>query len=139
MRLLWGALLACATTSPAWAQTTTLYLCKGYGGGQFWSQSHCRGHSAVIDRMVSVPSTLPFDQQVAMAQAQRQSAELLQAPPVSAAPAQPVVSNKSECQALENEIKRLDDMARRPQSGQTQDWISGERRAARDRQFRIRC
>ncbi|MEO7128944.1 MAG: hypothetical protein ABI040_08810 [Rhodoferax sp.] len=48
----------------------TIYLCKAYSGGSFWSSSHCNLHSALIDRMVSVPSTLPFDQQVALAESE---------------------------------------------------------------------
>lgn len=46
----------------------TIYLCKAYNGGAFWSSSHCNQHRALIDHMVSVPGTLPFDQQVALAE-----------------------------------------------------------------------
>jgi hypothetical protein len=46
---------------------------------------------------------------------------------------------KAECTWLEGRIKYLDDLARQPQSAQMQDWIRGERKVARDRQFRIRC
>ncbi len=46
---------------------------------------------------------------------------------------------KAACVALEERIKYLDSLARQPQSGQTQDWIRGERKKARDRQFGLRC
>lgn len=46
---------------------------------------------------------------------------------------------KAECAALDDYIKSLDAQARRPQSGQMQDWIRIERSNARDRQFRIHC
>lgn len=46
---------------------------------------------------------------------------------------------KAECAALDERIKHLDGLARQPQPGQMQDWISGQRKDARDRQFRIRC
>ncbi len=60
-----------ATQAPAAASRdalTTIYLCKAYNGGTFWSSTHCNQHRALIDRMVSVPGTLPFNQQVALAE-----------------------------------------------------------------------
>ena len=67
----------------------------------------------------------------------------------AAAPASTVVAQanpgtdyaalKAECTWLEGSIKYLDDLARQPQSAQMQDWIRGERKVARDRQFKIRC
>lgn len=46
---------------------------------------------------------------------------------------------KTECDGLDSQIKHWDSMARQPQGAQTQDWISEQRKQARDRQFRIRC
>lgn len=46
---------------------------------------------------------------------------------------------KAQCAALEERIKYLDGLARQPQSGQTQDWIRGERSQARDKQFSLKC
>lgn len=52
----------------------------------------------------------------------------------------PTVPTKAQqCADLEREVKRLDSMARQPQSGPTQDWIRAERQKARDQQFRLRC
>lgn len=48
-------------------------------------------------------------------------------------------SNQSECVLLNQQIKNLDALARQPQSGQMQDWITAERKRLRDRQFRIPC
>lgn len=48
-------------------------------------------------------------------------------------------NSKSECGSLDQQIRHLDSMARQPQSGQTQDWITAERKRLRDRQFRIPC
>ena len=48
-------------------------------------------------------------------------------------------ANPTECRALTAQIERWDAMARQPQSAQTQDWISAQRKQARDRQFRLRC
>lgn len=48
-------------------------------------------------------------------------------------------ARKAECEWLDSQIKYWDSMARQPQGAQTQDWISAQRKQARDRQFRIRC
>jgi len=48
-------------------------------------------------------------------------------------------ANKFECQSLDAHIQHLDSMSRQPQGAQTMDWIKGERKKARDRQFRIPC
>ncbi len=50
-----------------------------------------------------------------------------------------VDAKKAECVLIDTQIKNLDAMARQPQSGQTQDWITAERKKLRDRQFRIPC
>lgn len=51
----------------------------------------------------------------------------------------PFSDKASECAFINSEIKRLDALARQPQSGQMQDWITAERKKLRDRQFRIPC
>ena len=48
-------------------------------------------------------------------------------------------AKKTECDWLDSQIKHWDSMARQPQGAQTQDWISVQRKQARDRQFRIHC
>ncbi|MEX1167385.1 MAG: hypothetical protein WEK74_11050, partial [Hydrogenophaga sp.] len=44
-----------------------------------------------------------------------------------------------KCADLEAHIRQVDAQARQPQTGSMQDWLSGERRAARDRQFDLHC
>ncbi len=58
--------------------------------------------------------------------------------PFTTAPT-PVVSTASACQTIDAEIIQLDALARQPQSGQMQDWISQQRKALRDQQFRLGC
>lgn len=130
--------------APLVSQAATLYLCKGYGGGSFWSSVTCSAKQATIERMITVPDDMPFDQQVALGNQVVADAQKLQAPPP-----QPTVVNRtqhyvdgrpvSECKALEERIRHLDSMARQPQSGRTQDRIAAEKKDLRDRQFRIRC
>ena len=59
--------------------------------------------------------------------------------PITVAQANAAPSSAAECHALNEKIASLDAMARQPQSVQTQDWIRGERKKARDRQFQIQC
>lgn len=49
---------------------STVYLCKGHGGGLFWSSHQCGQHNAFLERTEIVPSGLPWDQKVAQAEAQ---------------------------------------------------------------------
>ena len=118
----------------------TIYHCKNYSGGTFWAQAPCSQHNALIDRIASVPAGLPFDQQVQLAEQQRQAAErniALQSTPLAAPAA--TAGSKAECAQLDRRVEELDAMARQPQSGQTQDWIRAQRQNARDRQFALRC
>jgi hypothetical protein len=45
----------------------TIYRCKSYSGGLFWSDTHCSKHNALIDRIASVPVGMAFQQQVDIA------------------------------------------------------------------------
>lgn len=121
------------------AGVTTLFHCKAYNGGTFWASSHCNQHKALVDRMVNVPGSLPFDQQVAMAESNRRDS-------TSTAPAQRLVanraaapSNKEACKELEERIKHLDSTARQPQTADVQDRLRELRKQARDQQFALRC
>lgn len=120
----------------------TIYLCKDYSGGMFWVSNHCNQHRALIDRMESVPSNLPWDQQVRLAQqARNRAAELTRPPPVTERRTVTVnnTGNTATCEALEQHIVHLDAMARQPQSAQMQDWIKAQKADARSQQFRLRC
>lgn len=64
-----GLLLSCLLVMPLLpARADQLYRCRSYGGGLFWSQTHCRQHGALIDRIQSVPSGLSPDRQVQVAE-----------------------------------------------------------------------
>jgi hypothetical protein len=130
------------------AMSATLYLCKSYGGGLFWSGGHCRDRQALIERIASVPDGLPFQQQVELAEQGRAEAQRLTAPPppnfgTTTTTTQIITPGQRpasvECPALAQEILQYEQMARQPQSGQMQDWLTSRKRAARDRQFQLRC
>jgi hypothetical protein len=133
-------LLMLAFGLAASAHADTLYLCKAYSGGTFWAQRPCSQHHALIERMLTMPSGLPFDQQVALGQQSlNQTAQVTQAAQPTMTVQNTAASNLATCKALDTQISSLDALARQPQSGATQDWITQRRREARDQQFRLRC
>ncbi len=116
------------------------FLCKSYGGGTFWSGVHCSAYNALIERIVSVPDGMPFDQQVALADQDRAAAAaLVQPPPPVVVEGTPVPNHQARCRSPDAQIRQWDTMAREPQTAQMQDWITVQRRKVRDRQLRLRC
>jgi len=65
-----------ATAENPFIKPGTIYRCKGYSGGLFWSSAHCAQHKAIIDRIASVPVGLPFQQQVDIAAGEARQFEL---------------------------------------------------------------
>jgi hypothetical protein len=118
---------------------TTLFHCKAYNGGTFWARSHCNQHKALVDRMVNVPGSLPFDQQVKMAEGIRLAAASTEPGQRSVSNRAAAPSNKNACMELENRIADLDSAARQPQTAESQDQLREQRKQARDRQFALRC
>jgi hypothetical protein len=131
------------TLLPLASHAGSVYLCKSYSGSTFWSKAHCREHNALIDWIVSVPDSLPWEQQVQLAEQDRarraaaataqQNAVIQQRQDNGAA------SRQAECASLDAQIARYDAMARQPQSGQMQDWTTEQKRKARNRQFALKC
>lgn len=135
---------------------TTVYLCQGPGGGQFWSASHCQQHSATIDRMESVPASLPWAQQVQQAQQQWYAARRYSAAPHDPARADSARHRASEararahearteqqaaqhdrqhtaaCSALRARMARLDSQGRTGSTPAEMERLRHERREARE-------
>jgi hypothetical protein len=129
-----------AAAAPLTQTGGTIYLCRNYEGGTFWASNHCNQHSALIERMVSVPEGISFQHQVQIAEQRRRALESSLAVQTSyAAAPPPSISNKMLCESHDQRVNQLDEMARQPQSGQMQDWIRIERQKTRDEQFRLRC
>ena len=120
------------------AHSGSIYLCKAYNGGTFWAQAHCNQHNALIESILSVPDGIPWDQQVALAEQQRNGNRQPQHR-VGSNEVNVHAARQSECKALDARVTHLDAMARQPQGAQMHDWIRAERKQARDRQFEIRC
>ena len=134
----WALLLACAM--PWCAHADPIYLCKAYSGGMFWSSDPRGPQKATLDRTVSVPDGLPWDQKVQLGEAAWAQARGLAAPPQPVQPPpQQQPAKQAECANLTATVANLDSQARQPQSSQMQDWIKDQRQRARDRQFRLQC
>ena len=116
-----GIITKCVT------QGKTSYGDSTCAAGSIASKVIARTHQNLM-AAVTVPSTA-------------QATETVPTSPVitQANPGPDYAAIKAECTWLDTHIKYLDDLARQLQSAQMQDWIRGERKVARDRQFRIRC
>ncbi len=122
------------------ASADTIYLCKAYSGGKFWSAEHCSTRSALIERMADVPAGLPFDQQVDIANGARiEAARVTRAANTGGGGGPSAVSiqqdKKERCAALDRRIANLDAQARQSST----NAIAAQRQAARDRQAELRC
>lgn len=83
--------------------SVTIYLCKAYSGGIFWSSAYCGTQQALIDRTATVPGGLPFDQQVQIAEAQRAAAL-----PLYNQKSVPLVSASERCAVLKKERETIE-------------------------------
>ncbi|KQW64259.1 hypothetical protein [Variovorax sp. Root411] len=126
------------------AGASQVFLCVGNSGGRFWSPSHCRERSALVERIESVPAGLPWEQQVQIADQQaRQGYAVQQQAMQQRASSAPGVTgasgDTSSCAYFNQQVEYYDRLARQPQSGASQGWIAEQRKAVRDQQFRARC
>lgn len=134
----WVALLTCVISWDACG--ATIYLCRAYSGGSFWSSSHCSQKSALIERIVSVPDDMPFDQQVHLGEQDRANAARLRTPPPRAQPqGQSANSGGMTCEALKAQIAGIDASARMPQSAHAQDLLRMQKRKAQEQSARLGC
>lgn len=117
----------------------TLYHCKAYNGGTFWTNTHCNQHQALIERMVEVPARLRFLSRwkwprVCDALPQRCKARH----PLCFKHRWPATEGRAT-RWHSRYVRHGDALARQPQSAQTQDWIRVERHKTRDCQWSLCC
>ncbi|MGA0569829.1 hypothetical protein ACO2Q9_03815 [Variovorax sp. VNK109] len=86
---------------PFGASGATVYLCKAYSGGTFWTNTHCSQRNATVERIVTVPDDMTWEQQVDIARAQHQQGQALQSQAV------PQVSTAQRCAQLQAERQRI--------------------------------
>jgi len=100
MRLLLPAIVLAFCSS---VNASTIYYCKAYSGGMFWSNTVCSSQKAVIERTANVPDGMPFNQQVELAQQQLDASKKLYVQP-----APQMNSVGSSCEQLAAERRGLD-------------------------------
>lgn len=134
---------------------TTIYLCKSQSGGLFWSGPHCASHQALLERMESVPASLPWAQQVQLAQTQWEEAQRLTLPEVprqahrtekarTAASRAPSVQREEtttskQCMQLHAKLEQLDQRARNGLSSSDADQVRTQRQALRHKLRQGHC
>ncbi|QCB47616.1 hypothetical protein [Hydrogenophaga sp. PAMC20947] len=124
---------------PETPSSHTLYRCKPYSGGAFWSTRHCNQQKALVDRMVTVPRNMTLNQKIAIAERSLNKAQSpVQQVPVSQR-AVASTDKQAECSRLDEVIRHIDARARQPQSGQEQDRLRARRQKAHDRRFFLHC
>lgn len=138
--------LAPVTAIPSMPETRsshTLYRCKPYSGGSFWSTRHCNQQQALVDRMVTVPRNMTLNQKIALAE----RSVIKPQPPVqrstTPAPTSPrsagLSTKQAECKALDEEIRKIDARTRELLLAPEQDRLRVQRRKAHDRRFFLHC
>lgn len=136
MRWLWTVLLA----APFYAHADTIYLCKAYSGDMFWSNVSCGQRQATVDRMVSVPDGIPWDQKVALGEAARSQGQALvnQQQPVQSGPL-PQAARANECVNLLATMATFSNPSGVRRVGQTQDQQREYLERLEERRKRLQC
>ncbi len=122
------------------SETKEIYLCKDFQDRLTWESVPCSANGRFMDRIARVPAHVSWEEQVAIARQQRDKAHAIAAEQVVPLASRSTSSTPTECQILEQRIRVLDTECRvNACSMQRLDWVRFERKAARDRQFRIGC
>lgn len=112
----------------------TLYHCKAYTGGLFWSRNHCQQHGALVHRVAQVPDGLPFATQVRLAeqapgaQPTPGAADTRKASKAGGSANQKALKHQARCDKLRDQIAHQDSMARLARTGREQDRTAERKR-----------
>lgn len=112
----------------------TLYQCKAYTGGLFWSRNHCQQHGALVHRVAQVPDGLPFSTQVRLAEQgsgippASGTNEARRTQKATAAASQKALKQQARCDRLRDQIAHQDSMARLARTGREQDRTAERKR-----------
>ncbi len=131
--------------SPAHSAPQPITKCVARGGRASYSDSPCpsgeQASNILVQPNLNLADGMSPQARAAFAQSNREAVVALRRMEQQQAAATVSASHhrSTECVALDDAVKGWDAMARHPQTGQTQDWIREQRKAARDRRFRLRC
>lgn len=136
-----GRQIETAPLAPAGAAThSTVYLCKTYQGSGFWSSKHCnhRVPPATLERMVSVPADMAWEDKVKLASGQRRAADALRHSPANtSAPLQQ--STGTHCQYFTDALHQNESAARAGGTAHWMEHLAQERRNIIAQQQAARC
>jgi len=137
----WGGHRLAAQSDMGESPTSTIYLCVSYSGQRFWSDTVCSQQRATIDRMTTVPSSLPFEQRVLIAAQAANEAAPLYAVQGAATPGAigKAATTSNECAALERKLQQIDATTRQPLSAQQMDYYRQRRMEVQSRRAALRC
>lgn len=122
------------------SETKEIYLCKDFQDRLTWERVPCSANGRFMDRIARVPAHVSWEEQVAIARQQRDKAHAIAAEQVVPVATRSTSAEPRDCRALEERIRLLDAECRVKACGMDQlDYVRGERKKARDRQFRIGC
>jgi hypothetical protein len=136
---------------PVVPQAASLYLCKAYSGGSFWSAQPCQGQQALVDRIVTVPDGLTFKEQVRLGEQARTEADRLRQGETGGGKTGPQARHKlvhhadqprkkqAGCATFEAKLDKLDAQARQAQTAKAQDKIAAQKRRLREQQSELHC
>ena len=129
------------SSMPETAASHTLYRCKPYSGGAFWSTRHCNQQEALVDRMTTVPRNLTLNQKIPLAERSLKKTQPSVQQSTAQVPQRSAASpdKQTECSELNKLIQHIDAQTRQPLPAFEQDQLRGQRKAARDKQFALRC
>lgn len=124
---------------PLAAQADTIYLCKAYSGGMFWSDVSCGQRQATVDRMVSVPDGIPWDQKVALGEVARKQGQAIANPrPVVPLPLAQTTRHKA-CANILAAIENLNGQMAVRRAGPTQDRQQARMERLEARRKQLMC
>ncbi len=130
------------------AQADQIYRCQSYGGGLFWSQTHCQQHGALIDRIESVPSGLSPDRQIRVAeQGLRQTARTASRTDAMTRAAQQAQQREARarerqqvrCDKLQAELEQQYSRSRQKLTALQQQRVSERQQRLREKREQAAC
>jgi hypothetical protein len=130
------------------AQADPLYRCRAYGGGLFWSKTHCQQHDALVDRIETVPSGLSMDRQIRVAEqglsksqrtASRADAMTRAEQKSLQREARSRERQQARCERLQAELERQYSRSRQPLTARQQQRVAERQQRLREERAQAGC
>jgi hypothetical protein len=125
-----------------------LYRCRAYGGGLFWSNTHCQQHDALVDRIETVPSGLSMERQIRVAEqgvaksaraASRTDAMIRAEQKALQREARARERQQARCKRLDAELERQYSRSRQPLTARQQQRVTQRQQHLREERAQAGC